>query len=318
MRAAVVASEIALKTNELQVKIAQEIISLARRERYAAHQRLVTTAIAEELGVSRSPVKAALSILEELGAVQYDKNRGFFLACAADELTSTLELLVDNADDDLYQRIAELHLDGGLASDVNEAEMMRLLGVSRNQLRKCLSRIQQEGWVERSAGHGWHFMPVVDSVEAYEESYYFRIVNEPAAILGPSFEPCQGELSSLIAEQKFIASQGYSYMTAQELFDANTRFHETVASWSGNRFIVQSLKRLNQLRRLVEYKQIEKRASRKGQSSEHLDILYAIQRMDRLEAASLMRKHLEGARRTKVYDSSLFRRANNVQAISHT
>lgn len=307
-----------MKTNELQVKIAQEIISLARRERYAAHQRLVTTAIAEELGVSRSPVKAALSILEELGAVQYDKNRGFFLACAADELTSTLELLVDNADDDLYQRIAELHLDGGLASDVNEAEMMRLLGVSRNQLRKCLSRIQQEGWVERSAGHGWHFMPVVDSVEAYEESYYFRIVNEPAAILGPSFEPCQGELSSLIAEQKFIASQGYSYMTAQELFDANTRFHETVASWSGNRFIVQSLKRLNQLRRLVEYKQIEKRASRKGQSSEHLDILYAIQRMDRLEAASLMRKHLEGARRTKVYDSSLFRRANNVQAISHT
>ncbi|MFG6667892.1 GntR family transcriptional regulator [Halomonas sp. HNIBRBA4712] len=302
-----------MKTNELQVKIAQEIIALARRERYAAHQRLVTTALAEELGVSRSPVKSALSILEELGAVQYDKNRGFFLACAAEELTATLKLLDGNADDDLYQRIAEFHLDGKLAADVNEAEMMRLLGVSRNQLRKCLSRIQQEGWVERNAGHGWHFMPVVDSVEAYEESYYFRIVNEPAAILGPSFEPHREELSSLIAEQEFIASQGYSYMTAQELFDANTRFHETVASWSGNRFILQSLKRLNQLRRLVEYRQVDKRASRKGQSAEHLDILYAIQRMDGLEAASLMRKHLEGARRTKVYDSALFKRTSDVR-----
>lgn len=295
-----------MKANELQVKVAKEIIAMARRERYAANQRLVASSIAEVLGVSRSPVKTALGLLANMGIVEHDKNRGFFLAKPADELKDVLEGFGNGTEDELYQKISDMHLVGELPEDVNEAELMRLFDVSRSTLRKCLSRILQEGWVERNTGRGWHFLPVVDSAEAYEESYYYRIVIEPAAILSPNFEPDTEELEKLIEEQKYISSDGYAYMTAQELFDANTKFHESVIAWSGNRFMLQSIKRLNQLRRLVEYKQIRKRSSRKGQSSEHLEILLFIREMDYLKAASLMRRHLEGAKKTKVYDSTLF------------
>jgi len=52
-------------------------------------------------------------------------------------------------------------------------------------------------------------------------------------------------------------------MTAIELFESNSLFHETLAKWSGNRFIVQSVRRLDQLRRLVEYRQARSRKPRR-------------------------------------------------------
>lgn len=295
-----------MRANELQANLAREIIALARRERYAANHKLVTATLAEHLGVSRSPVMAALGVLESMGAVQHDKNRGFFLARPADQLTPILEQLGSNADDDLYQRIADCHLAGELPEAVNETELMRLFDVGRSPLRRCLARILQDGWVERNSGHGWRFLPVVDSTQAYEESYYFRIINEPAAILSPGFTPDSATLESLLEEQRYIAAEGYAYMTAQEMFDANTRLHETIVSWAGNRFMLQSLKRLDQLRRLVEYRQAEKRDFRRQQSSGHVDILLAIQAGDYPRAATIMHQHLENARRTKVYDKSLF------------
>lgn len=295
-----------MKVNELQATLAREIVSLARRERYAVNHKLVTATLAGHLGVSRSPVMAALDVLESMGAVQHDKNRGYFLAKSADELTPVLDQLGNNADDDLYQRIADRHLAGELPETVNEAELMRLFDVGRSPLRRCLARILQDGWVERNSGHGWRFMPVVDSTQAYEESYDFRIINEPAAILSPGFAPDKTALESLLDEQRYIAAEGYAYMTAQELFDANTRLHETIVSWANNRFILHSLKRLDQLRRLVEYRQAEKRYFRQQQSSGHVEILLTIQAGDYSQAAVLMHEHLENAKHNKVYDRSLF------------
>ena len=86
-------------------------------------------------------------------------------------------------------------------------------------------------------------------------------------------------------------------MTAIELFESNSRFHETLAGWSGNAFIVHAVRRVNLLRRLVDYKLATNRAPRATQAAEHLGILDAIEAGDALRAASLMREHLEGARR---------------------
>jgi len=66
-------------------------------------------------------------------------------------------------------------------------------------------------------------------------------------------------------------------MTPIELFESNSRFHETLAKWSNNRFILQSIKRVNQLRRLVEYQQAStNRKPRQTQAHEHLEILDAL------------------------------------------
>ena len=146
---------------------------------------------------------------------------------------------------------------------------------------------------------------MIDSVEAYEENYSFRATIEPSGLLSPTFQIDRETLAACRRQQEFIANGGYLTMTPQELFEANSQFHETLAACSGNRFLQQTVRRLDQLRRLVEYRQASARAPRKGQAEEHLAILECLERGDRLAAADQMRRHLEQARRHKV-DPALF------------
>lgn len=150
---------------------------------------------------------------------------------------------------------------------------------------------------------------MIDSPEAYEESYVYRSAIEPTGLLSPGFKADPVELAELKRQQRSITEGGYETMTPIELFEANARFHETLARWSGNRFILQGVRRTDQLRRMVEYGQAGRaRAPRRAQAEEHLQILSAIERGDALQAATLMRAHLEGARKGKAYSPEIFAR----------
>ena len=284
----------------LQTRVLREIVVHTRRENLAAGTHLAEAHLAQVIGVSRFPISAALAHLTELGVVRHDRNRGYFLAVAACELSDVAQQWSDAAEDPLYLQIATKRQNGTLPDEVNEADLMREFDVSRAMLRKVLSRILQEGWIERRTGHGWEFLPTIDSAEAYEDSYLLRLAVEPAGLMNPKFRADPSEREACRKQQQFITQDGYRTMTAMELFEANARFHETIAEWSGNRFIVQAVRRIDQLRRLVEYMQAEKRLPRKAQAEEHLDILEAIARGDNLMAASKMREHLDGARRGKI------------------
>lgn len=283
----------------LQQRTVRELVLHIRQERYPAGHHLKASFLAEQLGVSRSPVNAALAHLAELGVLEHDRNRGFFLRCPADELDSTLVALVGGSEDPLYQRIVDLRLARQLPDKVLESDLMRLLDTSRANLGRVLSRIQEEGWIERRAGQGWEFLSLIDSRQAYEESYYYRLALEPAALLSPDFRADPAELAECLRQQEFIAESGYLSMTPFELFEANSHFHETLALWSHNRFIHQSLVRLDQLRRLVEYRQAARRSPRREQALEHIAILQCIAGGELVEAAALMRRHLNQALRAK-------------------
>lgn len=289
----------------LQARIARDIVSLVRRERFAIGHHLVESQLAAALNVSRTPVKFAMGHLVEKGMLTYDRNRGFFLARSSEDLVDLASQVMEGSDDPLYLKFAELRLGRQLPELFTEIEFMRQFDVSRAALRAVLSRIQQEGWIEQRAGQGWRFLPMIDSVEAYEESYALRATIEPSGLLSPAFLIDGETLAACRKQQEFIAGGGYLSMTPQELFEANAQFHETLAGCSGNRFLQQTVRRLNQLRRLVEYRQASTRAPRKGQAQENLAILDCLERGDRLAAADQMRKHLEQARCKKV-DPALF------------
>ncbi len=296
-----------MKLTPLQSRVSREIISHVRRENLKTGDHLAESLLAEQIGTSRSPVNVALHHLVELGVLLHDPNRGFFLEKDARSLGDLAEDLSARPDDPLYLQIAEDRLAHRLPDLMNEADLMRLYKTSRSTLRKILSRIQQEGWLEKSVGHGWCFQTMIDSLQAYEESYVYRSAIEPTGLLGGAFKADPIELASLRRQQQFIADGGYVSMTAIELFEANSEFHETLAKWSGNRFILQGVRRTDQLRRLVEYRQATKeRTPRRTQAQEHLAILNAILAHDQLVAATLMRAHLDGARKEKVYAANLF------------
>ena len=295
-----------MELTQLQARVARDIVAITRRDHMKQGDHLNETLLAERIGTSRSPVNVALRHLVELGIVIHDPNRGYFLEKDAGDTLPVAEELSEKSDEPLYLKISQDRLSTKLGDEMTEVDLMNLYGVSRNALRKVLSRIQQEGWIERQVGQGWRFLPVIDSPQAYEESYIFRTAIEPIALLSSTFCPIQAELDALQKIQRFIADGGYESMTAIELFEANSEFHETLAKWSGNRFFPQAIRRMDQLRRLVEYSQARNRRPRKQQALEHLAILEAISQQDTMRAAALLREHLNNARRAKAYLASIF------------
>lgn len=289
----------------LQKRVLCKIVAYARQENLAAGCHLGEMHLADVVGTSRFPIQAALSHLQKLGVVEHVHHKGHFLAVPASALSRMAREWSNASENPLYLKLAESRLSGELPDTVTESDLIRRFRTSRNALRSALSRIQQEGWVERRAGHGWFFLPVIDSNEAYEESYLFRLAVEPAGILSSTFRADLPALEACRKQQEFISGGGYRTMTPSELFEANRRFHETIAACSGNRFIVQAVRRINQLRRLVEYRQAKQRPPRKTQAKEHLAILDKLAQGDFLSAASLMRVHLDGARREKT-QSAIF------------
>lgn len=285
----------------LQQRVAREIIALARRENRPAGSHLPKLALAQAIGTSHNPVEAALAYLAKRGIVRHLPDRGYFLARDACQLDDNARRLPHSGDERLYHRIVDARLEHRLADEITESALLRRFGSTRPVLQRVLKRIQQEGWIERKAGHGWAFLPLIDSIEAYDDSYELRRVIEPAAVLGRKFAPVPAELAALIAEQSFMAGGGYASMTADEWIDFNARFHEALARWSGNPFLLQTIRRMNQLRRPVEYRVVAGDPQlRARQASEHLRILEMLERGDRRRAATLLRKHIDGARRDKV------------------
>lgn len=294
----------------LQRRILRDIISLMRHENLKAGERLAESVLARKIGTSRTPVNVALQHLVTLGVLTHDLNRGHFLNQDAQALGDLAQALLAEPDEPLYLRIAEDRLSGALPDAINEIDLMRRYAAQRGVVRRVLTRIQQEEWIEKSAGHGWTFLPIIDSNQAYQESYIFRVAIEPTGILCPTFAIVPDELAALRQHQQFVAEQGYRCITPIELFEASCRFHETLAKWSNNRFILQGVRRTDQLRRLVEYRHFTRdREFRHDQALEHLEVLDALAAGDRQKAAGLLKRHLEDALRDKVLKRNVFKAA---------
>jgi DNA-binding GntR family transcriptional regulator len=290
----------------LQARVAREIVALVRHDDLASGERLVESALAARIGTSRSPVNVALRHLGQIGVLRYDINRGYSMAQHARELASVAARFSATPSDPLYLRIAQDRLAHELPDIVAEGDLIRRYAAPRSALLRVLSVIQEEGWIERQVGHSWRFMPMIDSLKAYEESYLFRAAIEPTGILSPSFRCDPHALAQLRRRQQFILDGGYLNMTPIELFEANCEFHEALAGWSDNRFIAQSVRRIHRMRRLIEYRQDRPREPRGRDARDHLAILAAIEAQDLAGAAALIKEHIESARHDTAHTRNAF------------
>src|SRR5438445_10471866 len=68
-----------LQNNSLPMLVQREIERMILSRELAAGDKLNEAAIAEQLGVSRGPVREAFRALEESGLVRLEKNRGVFV-----------------------------------------------------------------------------------------------------------------------------------------------------------------------------------------------------------------------------------------------
>jgi DNA-binding GntR family transcriptional regulator len=290
------------RLSPLTPTLATRIVEIVRRENYAAGQRLTELALSEALNVSRSPVRRALQYLESQGMVASGSHQGYKLVKSAAELGEIELAHVSSSDEDLYLRIANARIHGKLPEEINESDLMEQYSAARLQVQRVLQRMAREGMIDRKPGRGWVFRPLLTDAASHRASYRFRMILEPASILEPGYEPDVKELEICRREQSDLLDGGIERFTPAELFRAGAHFHETIVSGANNRFLLESLRTINQMRRVVEYGTLN-RPRLHQQCREHLMLIDLLIQDERMEASLFLRQHLNGARTTKTGDA---------------
>jgi DNA-binding GntR family transcriptional regulator len=284
-------------SSRLQARLAGRILIHAREQGFGPGAWLSENALAHAFGVSRTPVRGALAVLSKRGLLNAVPRRGYLLKRAVRD--QDLETYADTADEDdqLVERMAADRFAGGLPDQVSESDLMRRYGVPRGALLRVLSRMAQDSVIERRNGHGWRFLPALESTQLHNESYRFRLLLEPASMLEPTFRLDKARAQSLRQAHIVLLSGGQKQLSSSRFFELNAAFHEFVAACSGNRFLHQAVIHQNRLRRFFSYIWIYEPSRMRISCSEHVAILDRLIAGDREHAATLLWRHLHGSSR---------------------
>ncbi len=279
-----------------RLRLANQILNVIRDARMGVGHHLREQQFGELLGVSRTPVRSALSLLVEHGVVEARRNLGFFLTTPYTELH---ELDIDvpaSAEQDLYERLVRDRIAGGLPGSITQSDIARLYEADRVVILRTLARLADDGLIARNRGHGWTFLPTLDTNVALANSYSFRLVLEPAGILLPSFAVKSEVMERVRLHHVYLLSHpDINRIDPAQLFSTDSEFHEMVADFSGNIFFTQAVQQQNRLRKLLEFGTYVDRRRVREWCREHLSIIEAINFGDREGAAAQLREHLRHA-----------------------
>ncbi len=276
----------------LTANLASQIATHIRSEGLRSGDRLTERKLAERFRVSRSPVRAAMKQLQEAGVLVADERSGYQVVDveAAGRISDAPG--DTDPDEEIYLRIAQDRVSGRLPERITENEFLRRYDLTKGRLAKLLRRMAQEGWIERLPGHGWEFLPVLTSLEAYRDSYRFRQLIEPAGLLEPRFQLNRPDLEQRLEQQQWLVDGGIWTAPDARLFELNSGMHESVMECSQNIFLIDALKRVDRLRRLFDYGQMLDRDVARERCIEHVELLNLVLAGKNGEASEFMHRHL--------------------------
>ena len=277
-------------------RIARQILDLISEAKFDPGHHLREQHLADALGVSRTPVRAGLKELTRMGAVEARPNQGFFLLKRSNEL-ELLEIEQSKSNDQkLYEQLVHDRIAGVLPESFTQTEISQRYEVDRGVLTRTLVKLSEDGLIARNAGHGWRFLQTLNSDVALRNSYGFRLMIEPTALLTPNLHVDRQMLKRLRAQHlRLITHPDITQVPAKEIFETDALFHEFLAEASGNLFVVQAIQQQNRLRRLLEFGSYHNKRRVKEWCEEHVAIIDALRENKQEQAAELMRKHLQYA-----------------------
>jgi DNA-binding GntR family transcriptional regulator len=272
---------------------AHRILALARRDGMQPGDRLIEQRLADELDLSRGPIRLGLKALAAAGLATSEPNCGFVLAKGTRSAAAESALATFRHGDEAYAAIAADRLGDRLPANVTESELMRRYGLSRPELQRLLDRTAAEGWMERMPGYGWRFAETLSSPEAYQQSLAFRAVIEPAAITQPGYRLSPQIIERLRQRHLRILGGELERMSLSEVFQSGCEFHEEIMRGTGNSFFLEALKRVNSIRRLFAYRTFADRPGMRRHIKEHLRMLDLLEAGRNADAAKMMMRHLQ-------------------------
>ncbi len=279
-----------------QTNTVTKILDLIREDRLLEGAHLRAQQIADRLRLSRSPVNDALGILAQHGVVARKRNRGYFLLRDFDATgDAPADITPPSADDivtQTYFALADELLRGELPMQCSEALLRTRYALTQAQTQALLARISQEGWAQRRPGYGWEFSSMMTTPDSLLQSYRLRLALEPAALREPGFHIDKSVLARCRAAELHLLEGGIATDTADQLHDRGVRFHESLVEASGNPFFIDTIKRVNRVRRLLSYRSMQDRSRYKQHCDQHLAILDLLERERNDEAADALAAHL--------------------------
>ena len=279
-----------------QTNTVTKILDLIKEDRLQEGAHLRAQKIADRLRLSRSPVNDALGILEQHGVVARKPNRGYFLLRDFDVAgEAPADIAPPSANDivtQTYFALADELLRGELPMQCSEALLRTRYALTNAQTQTLLGRISQEGWAQRRPGYGWEFSSMMTTPDSLLQSYRLRLALEPAALREPGFRIEKSVLARCRAAEMHLLDGGIATDTADQLHDRGVRFHESLVEASGNPFFIDTIKRVNRVRRLLSYRSMQDRSRYKQHCDQHLAILDLLERERNDEAADALSAHL--------------------------
>ena len=273
-------------------ELARKILDILKRERASAGFHIREQWLADVLGVSRSPIRTALRDLQRLEIVRSEQKKGYFLkADAGSEAFEKISLPVPETER-IYRQIASERFASLIGDQISVADLVRRFATSRSVIQKVLARMREDGLVEKTAGHGWVFGAALNDEASYRESYRYRLLIEPAALLEDRFHLPPAELDALRRMHDAALLNGLANEAISGLFDIDAAFHVGLGEACGNRFLSQAIRQQTRLRRLSEYEKYTSRERLTQSFEEHLSILDAIENDAFAEASERMSLHI--------------------------
>ena len=280
----------------LDSSIPARIVELIQTEGWPVGSHLPAQKLADRLQVSRSPINHALQFLHQKGVVHREPNRGYYVAKKIGWSQRSLDALGlhDASDADrLYFRIADDRLRGELPDQFTESLLRKTYDTSQGKIDAVLSRIASEGWAEKKPGYGWAFSPMLTTPDSLLQSYRMRLALEPAALLEPGYRLEPAVIERCRAVERELLAGGIDTATPLELHNRGVRFHEALVEGSGNAFFIDTIRRVNRVRRLLSYRSMQNRRRYKQHVRQHLHLLHLLEKERNEEASEAMREHLQ-------------------------
>ncbi|WP_320775960.1 GntR family transcriptional regulator [Streptomyces sp. CRN 30] len=284
----------------LTTPIAGRLVDLMRRNGLKENAHITEQWAADALEVSRTPVRKAMLFLAEVGILDRVPNRGFYLARDAATLSGPELGVEEDVEQAAYFEIADDYVGGRFSGVFTAADISRRYRLTTRQADRVLARMEGEDLVRRKVGgRGWEFQHVMATVEAHDQSYRFRMIIEPAALLEQGYAADPAAFARHRAQQEALLRGDILLLPRAELFQVNASFHEMLVGCSGNQFLLDAVRRQNRLRRLIEYRHQLDRSRLARQAREHLHLLDLVEGGDFHKASEFLRTHLDKVRSLK-------------------
>jgi len=176
---------------------------------------------------------------------------------------------------------------------LGEARLARELRASRTPVREALSRLLEEGYVERVPGRGFFVARV--TVTMVQNVFEIRRLLEGAAAARAAELATPEDLARLRALAQYRYTDGAA--GNRKAYEMNAEFHTAVAAATRNGLLVDLVRNcIDQITRFMALG-VSLQTFQQAASDEHLAIVDAIERKDPAAARRAAEQHMDDASR---------------------